>query len=126
MTAFPNFLDHFAANLLELPAEPENPHHRALLETYIEVQQLERRLLESLTSAQPATTPDGFHACTDILIDRLAAGQELAVLLSAPCCCAAKERSCTQDPDNCPPDCGEDAEDTGDEDAAGPRGCRRR
>ncbi|WP_282697842.1 hypothetical protein [Streptomyces sp. CC208A] len=126
MTAFPNFLDDFTANLLELPAEPENPHHRALLETYIEVQQLERRLLESLTSPQPDITPDGFHACTDILIDRLAAGQELAVLLSASCCCAAEEPSCAQDPDNCTPDCYEDAEDTDDEDAAGPHGCRRR
>lgn len=126
MTAFPNFLDHFGENLLELPAELENPHHRALLETYIEVQQLERRLLEALTNPHPDITPDGFHACTEILIDRIAAGQELAVLLSAPCCCApAEESSCEKDPDSCSPDCYEAVDHAGDEDAAGRRGCRR-
>ncbi|MFG3348684.1 hypothetical protein ACGF1Z_26950 [Streptomyces sp. NPDC048018] len=126
MTAFPNFLDHFASNLLELPAETENPHHRALLESYIEVQQLEHRLLEALTAPHPDNGPDGFHACTEILVDRLAAGQELAILLSAPCCCAAEEEpSCAQDPACCSPDCSEAVEGTGDEDAAGWHGCRR-
>ncbi|WP_329309218.1 hypothetical protein [Streptomyces microflavus] len=127
MTAFPNFLDHFAANLLELPAETENPHHRALLETYIEVQQLERRLLEAITGPHSGDGPEGFHACTEILVDRLAAGQELAVLLSAPCCCAAKEESfAAQDSAHCSPDCCEAVEGTGDEDAAGWHGCRRK
>ncbi|MCZ0978702.1 hypothetical protein O1L60_04095 [Streptomyces diastatochromogenes] len=126
MTAFPNFLDHFAANLLELPAEPENPHHRALLETYVEVQQLERRLLETMTAPHPDTSPDGAHACTDILVDRLAAGQELAVLLSAPCCCAAQEESsCAQAPDSCSPDRYEAVEDTGDQDVAARHDCRQ-
>ncbi|MFI9210240.1 hypothetical protein ACIGW7_19145 [Streptomyces sp. NPDC053253] len=95
------------------------------METYIEVQQLERRLLEALTAPEPDKGPDGVHACTDILIDRLAAGQELAVLLSAPCCCAAEEPSCREDSDTCSPDCYEAVEDTGEEAAAGWHGCRR-
>ncbi|WP_435059116.1 hypothetical protein [Streptomyces sp. bgisy060] len=125
MTAFPNFFDHYATNLLGIPAETENPHHRALLETYAEVQHLERRLLRAMATPH-AHGPDEEHACTELLIDRLAAGQELAALLSVACCCAAEEDpTCGDDPDNCSPDCYEAVEDTGDEDAAAWRGCRR-
>lgn len=91
MTTFPTFLDHFATTVLGTPAQAENPHHRALLETYAEVQQLEHRLLTAMVAPHPQTGPDEKHACTEFLLDRLPAGQELAALMSVACCCAAEE-----------------------------------
>ncbi|MFJ5546714.1 DUF3631 domain-containing protein [Streptomyces sp. NPDC093225] len=91
MTTFPNFLDAFTLSRLQtLPLE-ENPHHRALLDVFVEVQDLEQQLLRALTNpstmgAEPAGQLD---ACSDLLLERLAAGYELSVLLSAGCCCEA-------------------------------------
>ncbi|MEW1699059.1 hypothetical protein ACIQCR_31360 [Streptomyces sp. NPDC093249] len=123
MTAFPNFLDHFAENLLELPAQTENPHHRAVLETYFEVQHLERRLLDAVIAPHPDNGPDTDHTCTEILIDRLAVGQELAALLAADC--GQSPGDDTSRAETCSPPCCADPE-TDDEEAAGWHGCRRK
>ncbi|WP_328486020.1 hypothetical protein [Streptomyces zaomyceticus] len=123
MTTFPNFLDHYATALLHIPAQTENPHHRALLETYAEVQQLEARLLDAIVAPHPQSGSGEKHACTELLIDRLAAGQELAALMSIPCCCPDEEEADCEDSNSCSPDCDPDAE--GEEDAAPWRGCRR-
>ncbi|WP_406186173.1 DUF3631 domain-containing protein [Streptomyces sp. NBC_01006] len=90
MTTFPNFLDTFTSTLLGTKPFEENPRHRALLNVFTEVQDLEQRLLAAMT-ASPQPGPgavEQLEACTDLLLERLAAGYELSLLLSTGCCCA--------------------------------------
>lgn len=88
MTTFPNtFLDNFATSLLGGKPAYENPRHRHILNVFVEVQDLEQRLVTALT-APPQPDMGGaeeWELCTDLLIARLAAGRELSLLLSAPC-----------------------------------------
>ncbi|GAA3389041.1 hypothetical protein [Streptomyces roseoviridis] len=123
MTTFPNFLDHYARTLLNIRAATENPHHRALLETYAEVQQLEARLLDAVVAPHPQSGPGEKHPCTELLIDRLAAGQELAALLSAACCRPDGEEADCDDRNSCSPHCDPDAKEEADETPC--RDCRR-
>ncbi|WP_374777037.1 DUF3631 domain-containing protein [Streptomyces sp. NBC_01310] len=92
MTTFPNFLDTFTSTLLGTKPFEENPRHRALLNVFTEVQDLEQRLLTAMTaSPQPGTgAAEQLEACTDLLLERLAAGHELSLLLSTPCLSAAE------------------------------------
>ncbi|MEW1632689.1 DUF3631 domain-containing protein [Streptomyces sp. NPDC093801] len=87
MTTHPNLLDAFAHTLLGTAPKPENPHHRALLEAHTTVQHLEGRLLERFSRPLPENT--SLHTYveeyTELVLDRLAAGVELSLLLSAPC-----------------------------------------
>ncbi|MFA7764865.1 DUF3631 domain-containing protein [Streptomyces sp. NRRL S-448] len=91
MTTFPNFLDTFTTTLLGTKPLEENPHHRALLNVFTEVQDLEQRLLTAITAPPEAGTgaAEQLEACTDLLLERLAAGYELSLLLSTACCCTA-------------------------------------
>ncbi|MFF5491352.1 DUF3631 domain-containing protein [Streptomyces virginiae] len=92
MTTFPNFLDTFATTLLGSKPWEENPRHRDILNAFTEVQALEQRLLTAMTAPpQPGTgAVEQLEACTDLLIERLAAGRELSLLLSTPCLSAAE------------------------------------
>lgn len=87
MTTHPNILDAFAHTLLGTQPKPENPHHRALLDAHTTVQHLDGRLLERLSRPLPEnTSPHTYvEAFTELVLDRLAAGVELSLLLSAPC-----------------------------------------
>ncbi|WP_406346500.1 DUF3631 domain-containing protein [Streptomyces sp. NBC_01547] len=91
MTTFPNFLDTFTTTLLGSKPLAENTHHRSLLNVFTEVQDLEQRLLTAITTPPEAGTgaAEQLEACTDLLLERLAAGYELSLLLSTACCCAA-------------------------------------
>ncbi|WP_318209508.1 MULTISPECIES: hypothetical protein [unclassified Streptomyces] len=127
MTTFPNFLDHYATKVLGASAQVENPHHRALLETYDEVRQREAWLLAAMLAPHPHGGPEGEHACTGLLLDRLAVGKELAALLSTTCCCPDEEETGRKDTSSCSPACEPDTDEgeQGDEDSAPWRGCRR-
>ncbi|MER5567187.1 DUF3631 domain-containing protein [Streptomyces goshikiensis] len=90
MTTFPNFLDTVTTTLLGTKPLEENARHRALLDAYVRVQDLEQRLLTAIT-----TEPEGgtglsglMEAYTDLLIERLDAGYDLSLLLSTGCCAA--------------------------------------
>ncbi|MEU9396563.1 DUF3631 domain-containing protein [Streptomyces sp. NPDC048324] len=91
MTQFPTLIDQVATAVLAPVAATENPHHRAILDVFTEVQDLDRQLV-ALSGDQ---LPDGVSAAeqleklTDVLVERMAAGAELNTLLSTSCCCAA-------------------------------------
>ncbi|MDO0936457.1 DUF3631 domain-containing protein [Streptomyces sp. DG2A-72] len=91
MTQFPNLIDQVATAVLAPVPATENPHHRAILDVFTEVQDLDRQLV-ALSSDK---LPDGVSAAeqlenlTDVLVERMAAGAELNALLSTSCCCAA-------------------------------------
>lgn len=91
MTTFPNFLDTVTTTVLGTKSLKENPRHRALLDAFTKVQNLEERLLTAITTPpEPGTGVSGLmEACTDLLIERLDAGYDLSMLMSAECCCAA-------------------------------------
>ncbi|WP_282697794.1 hypothetical protein [Streptomyces sp. CC208A] len=129
MTTFPNFLDHYATKVLGAPAQAENPHHRALLETYAEVRHKEARLLAAMLAPHPNSGQEGEHACTVLLLDRLAVGQELAALLSTTCCCPDEEEAGHTDTTSCSPACDPDKGEEDDKgETRGPapwRACRR-
>jgi hypothetical protein len=85
---FPTALDRLAASLLETELPPEAPRHRAILDTLLEVQQLDEQLLGPGSPALDATLTriQQTEQLTDLLVERLAAGHELALLLSADSC----------------------------------------
>ncbi|MFD9441222.1 DUF3631 domain-containing protein [Streptomyces sp. NPDC060006] len=91
MTQFPTLIDQVAAAVVAPAEASENPHHRAIVDVFVEIQALDRQL----TALSGADRPVGVSATeqldtlTDLLIERLAAGAELSALLSTSCCCAA-------------------------------------
>ncbi|MEU9369580.1 DUF3631 domain-containing protein [Streptomyces avermitilis] len=91
MTQFPTLIDQVAAAVLAPAQVTENPHHRAILDVYVEIQNLDRQLTALSGAERPAgvTAPEQLDKLTDLLIQRMAAGAELSALLSTSCCCAA-------------------------------------
>ncbi|WP_367435119.1 DUF3631 domain-containing protein [Streptomyces celluloflavus] len=90
MTTFPTLLDSLAA-LLETEPPPEIPHHRAILDAFTDIQLLDQQLLDlaERTGAPAVSATEQLETLTDLLVERLAAGHELARLLSTACCCAS-------------------------------------
>ncbi|MEU6192352.1 DUF3631 domain-containing protein [Streptomyces sp. NPDC047061] len=84
MTQFPSLIDQVAAAVLAPAQVTENPHHRAIVDVFAEIQDLDGQLAD-LAGTEPAV---GVTA-TERLVERMAAGAELSALLSATCCCAA-------------------------------------
>ncbi|MBV9026225.1 MAG: DUF3631 domain-containing protein [Streptomycetaceae bacterium] len=111
---FPTLFDTLATNVLAGEPLPENPRHRMLLDTFIEIQRLDQQLTDLISSDLPAgdSAANTLEHLTDLLTDRLLAGYELAQLLSVACCCAEDEDSNdtedTEDDDDflsCPGQC---------------------
>ncbi|KPI25097.1 Protein of unknown function DUF3631 [Actinobacteria bacterium OV320] len=91
MTQFPTLIDQVAAAVLAPAEVNENPHHRAILDVFVEIQDLDRQLAALAGAERPAgvTATEQLDTLTDLLIERMAAGAELGALLSTSCCCAA-------------------------------------
>ncbi|WP_411140965.1 DUF3631 domain-containing protein [Streptomyces sp. x-80] len=106
MTTFPALLNSLAA-LLETEPPPEIPHHRAILDTFTDIQLLDQELLDlaERAGAPGASATEQLETLTDLLVERLTAGDELARLLSTACCCASTDgENDTEDDDfpSCP------------------------
>ncbi|WP_455355352.1 DUF3631 domain-containing protein [Streptomyces sp. SYSU K217416] len=90
MTQFPTLIDQIAAAVLAPAEVTENPHHRAILDLFVETQELDRQLAGLAAADQPGVSageqPD---TLTDLLVERMAAGAELSALLSTSWCCAS-------------------------------------
>ncbi|MFD4829187.1 DUF3631 domain-containing protein [Streptomyces uncialis] len=100
MTTFPTLLDQLAATLRGAELPSENPHHRAILDALLKVQRLDEQLTGPLIPAldQPGGAGEQLEQLTGALADRLAAGHELALLLSSHfCCCSDVEEDITED-----------------------------
>ncbi|MEU6148040.1 DUF3631 domain-containing protein [Streptomyces sp. NPDC047081] len=93
MTQFPSLIDQVAAAVLAPAQVNENPHHRAIVDVFVEIQDLDRQLAALARAERPAdaTATEQLEALTDLLIERMAAGAELSALLSSCCCAAAYE-----------------------------------
>jgi hypothetical protein len=91
LTQFPTLVDHVAAAVLAPAQVTENPHHRAIVDVFVEIQDLDRQLAALSGAERPAgvTATEQLDTLTDLLIERMAAGAELSALLSTSCCCAA-------------------------------------
>lgn len=90
MTQFPTLIDQVAAAVLAPAQVTENPHHRAILDVFVEIQELDRQLAELADAELPGVSPtEQLNTLTDLLVERMAAGAELSALLSTSCCCAA-------------------------------------
>ncbi|MFF4031656.1 DUF3631 domain-containing protein [Streptomyces sviceus] len=91
MTQFPTLIDQVAAAVLAPTEVTENPHHRAIVDVFVEIQDLDRHLAALSGADRPAdvTTAEQLDTLTDLLIERMAAGAELSALLSTSCYCAA-------------------------------------
>lgn len=91
MTQFPSLIDQVAAAVLAPAQVTENPHHRAIVDVFAEIQDLDGQLTDLAGTERPAdvTATERLDALTDLLVERMAAGAELSALLSATCCCAA-------------------------------------
>ncbi|MBA2950285.1 DUF3631 domain-containing protein [Streptomyces himalayensis] len=90
MTQFPTLIDQVAAAVLAPAQVTENPHHRAILDVFVEVQELVRQLAELADAELSGVSPtEQLNTLTDLLVERMAAGAELSALLSTSCCCAA-------------------------------------
>ncbi|MFF4364389.1 DUF3631 domain-containing protein [Streptomyces sp. NPDC001604] len=91
MTQFPTLIDQVAAAVLAPAEVTENPHHRAIVDVFVEIQDLDRHLAALSGADRPAdvTAAEQLDTLTDLLIERMAAGAELSALLSTSCCCAA-------------------------------------
>ena len=90
MTQFPTLIDQVAAAVLAPAQVTENPHHRAILDVFVEIQELDRHLAELADAELPGVSPtEQLNTLTDLLVERMAAGAELSVLLATSCCCAA-------------------------------------
>lgn len=89
-THFPSGLDDLTAALTGLDTPQENPHHRAIVDTYRRVQQLDAQLL-AVAGGEPtgclADAHEQLEQLTDVLILRVLAGSELTRLLSTQSCC---------------------------------------
>jgi hypothetical protein len=109
-TSFPTQLDRLATSAPGTLPPEENPHHRAVLDAFLKVQDLDQQITaldegdlpEDAGAVQPA--PSAIEAVellissvgrlerlTDLLLARIEAGQELTRLLSTACCCDAAE-----------------------------------
>ncbi|HEY9329327.1 MAG TPA: DUF3631 domain-containing protein [Streptomyces sp.] len=90
MTQFPTLIDQIAAAVLAPAEVTENPHHRAILDVFVEIQELDRQLDELAAADLPGVSAgEQLDTLTDLLVERMAAGAELSALLSTSCCCAA-------------------------------------
>ncbi|WP_329343703.1 DUF3631 domain-containing protein [Streptomyces sp. NBC_01352] len=91
MTQFPTLIDQVAAAVLAPAEVTENPHHRAIVDVFVEIQDLDRQLAALSGAERPAgvSATEQFDTLTDLLIERMAGGAELSALLSTSCCCAA-------------------------------------
>ncbi|MET8683670.1 DUF3631 domain-containing protein [Streptomyces sp. NPDC004732] len=90
MTQFPTLIDQVAAAVLAPAQVTENPQHRAILDTFVEIQELDRQLAELAEAELPGVSPtEHLNTLTDLLVERMAAGAELSALLVTSCCCAA-------------------------------------
>ncbi|MFG2683557.1 DUF3631 domain-containing protein [Streptomyces sp. NPDC048392] len=90
MTQFPTLIDQIAAAVLAPAEVTENPHHRAILDVFVETQELDRLLAELAAADLPGVSAgEQLDTLTDLLVERMAAGAELSALLSTSCCCAA-------------------------------------
>ncbi|MFF3556171.1 DUF3631 domain-containing protein [Streptomyces tsukubensis] len=88
MTTFPTDFDRAAAVLLETVLPPELSRHRAILDTHLEIQQMDELIFGPDNPAldDSLTTDRQIKELTDLLAARLTAGRELAQLLSADSC----------------------------------------
>ncbi|MFF2508725.1 DUF3631 domain-containing protein [Streptomyces sp. NPDC058067] len=90
MTQFPTLIDQVAAAVLAPAQVTENPHHRSILDVFVEIQDLDRQLAELADADLPGVSPtEQLNTLTDLLVERMAAGAELSALLATSCCCAA-------------------------------------
>lgn len=90
MTQFPTLIDQVAAAVLAPAQVTENPHHRTILDVFVEIQELDRQLAELADAELPGVSPtEQLNTLTDLLVERMAAGAELSALLSTSCCCPA-------------------------------------
>ncbi|MFJ8978797.1 DUF3631 domain-containing protein [Streptomyces sp. NPDC102282] len=90
MTQFPTLIDQIAAAVLAPAEVTENPHHRAILDVFVETQELDRQLAELAAAELPGVSVgEQLDTLTDLLVERMAAGAELSALLSTSCCCVA-------------------------------------
>lgn len=91
MTLFPTLIDQVATAVLAPAPVTENPHHRAILDVFVEIQDLDRQLAVLSGEERPdgVSATEQLEKLTDVLIERMAAGAELSALLSTSCCCAA-------------------------------------
>ncbi|MFJ8676310.1 DUF3631 domain-containing protein [Streptomyces sp. NPDC093589] len=88
MTTFPTLLDALSTTLMDEQPKPENPQHRALLDTFTEIQALDARLV-AWAEAHPdekSSADEQLESLIDLLVERLAAGYELSRLLSTTSC----------------------------------------
>ncbi|OEV04041.1 hypothetical protein AN219_37425 [Streptomyces nanshensis] len=108
-TTFPTLLDALTDSFLEEAPERENPRHRDILETYRDIQALDRRLREMANTRPPSgmSATGQLKQLTDLIIERLALGHILAQLLASDCRCGAQTGpQHDEDPDflSCPSD----------------------
>ncbi|WP_406401933.1 DUF3631 domain-containing protein [Streptomyces uncialis] len=99
-TTFPTLLDKLAATLRGTELPPENPHHRAILDALLEVQRLDEQLTGPALPAldQLDGTQERLEQLTAAVAERLAAGHELALLISSRfCCCTDAEEDIAGD-----------------------------
>ncbi|MFF5557008.1 DUF3631 domain-containing protein [[Kitasatospora] papulosa] len=90
MKQFPTLIDQIAAAVLAPAEVTENPQHRAILDVFVEIQELDRQLAELAAADLPGVSAgEQLDTLTDLLFERMAAGAELSALLSTSCCCAA-------------------------------------
>ncbi|TCR22989.1 DUF3631 domain-containing protein [Streptomyces sp. BK205] len=90
MTQFPTLIDQVATAVLAPAQVTENPHHRAILDMFVEIQELDQQLAEFAGTELPGVSPtEQLSTLTDLLVERMAAGAELSALLATSCCCAA-------------------------------------
>ncbi|GAA2254756.1 hypothetical protein GCM10010232_49930 [Streptomyces amakusaensis] len=88
---FPTEFDLSAAVLLETEFPSELPRHRAILDTYLDVQQLDERIFGPDRPAldNSPTTGEQIKQLADLLAERLTSGRELARLHSDSGVCAS-------------------------------------
>ncbi|WP_405729246.1 DUF3631 domain-containing protein [Streptomyces sp. NBC_00028] len=90
MRQFLTLIDHVAAAVLAPTQVTENPHHRAILDVFVEIQDLDRQLAEFASIELPGVSPsEQLTTLTDLLVERMSVGAELSALLATSRCCAA-------------------------------------
>ncbi|AZK97059.1 MULTISPECIES: DUF3631 domain-containing protein [Streptomyces] len=99
---FPTDFDLVAAAVLRTPLPRELPRHRAILDAALTVQRLDAQIFgpDSPTEDEVLADADLAEEITGLLVDRLAAGRQLALLLSATSCpCNASDDGADDAPD---------------------------